>query len=211
MHHALRAVTIDSVNWLESLGLSLIPLFVAMDPLGILPLYISLTDGMPEASKRRLVTQATLTALVISVLFLLAGQAVFTFLGITENDFRVGGGVVLLVLAVTDLLASEVQQERRTPDETVGVVPIGIPLIMGPAALTTILILQDQYGYLVTLASLAINLGLVWFAFRQARWIARVLGKAGSRAFAKIAALFLAGIAVMMIRVGLANIIRALP
>lgn len=198
------------MNWIEQLGLSIIPLFVAVDPLGILPLFLSLTDGMPEKSRQRLVSQATLTALALSVLFLAAGKAVFSFLGITEDDFRIGGGVVLLVLAVTDLLFSDSQQERRAPNETVGIVPIGIPLIMGPAALTTILILLDQYGYVITLISLGINLGLVWLVFRQARWVTRVLGDAGSRAFAKVASLFLAGIAVMMIRVGIVNLVRGL-
>jgi multiple antibiotic resistance protein len=129
----------------------------------------------------------------------------FSFLGITESDFRVGGGIVLLVLAVNDLLFSK--ERKRDLGDSVGVVPIGIPLIMGPAALTTIIILVDSYGYLWTIASLLANMLFVLVVFLQANTVARFMGNAGSRAVAKVAALFLAGIAVMMIRSGITAMI----
>lgn len=184
-----------------SLLLSFIPLFVAIDVLGVVPVYISLTDGLDALRKRKLLTEATFTALALSVIFLFFGRFIFTFLGITENDFRVGGGVVLLVLAVSDLLFTP--ERRRNPETSVGVVPLGIPLIMGPAALTTIIILVDTYGYLVTIIALLVNLALVWIVFRHADVVIRLMGEAGAKAFAKVASLFMAAIAVMMIRVGL--------
>ena len=186
--------------------LAFIPLFVAIDVFGVLPLFVTLTDGM-ESRKRRILTwEATVTAFVVSLLFLVAGKLVFSFLGITENDFRVGGGIVLLVLAVYDLLFSK----ERTHDtrDSAGVVPIGIPLIMGPAALTTIIILVDTYGYVWTIASLLANMIIVLVVFIWADTIVRAMGKAGSRAVAKVAALFLTGIAVMMIRSGIAGMLR---
>ena len=136
---------------------------------------------------------------------LLWGKLLFSFLGITESDFRIGGGIVLLVLAVNDLLFSK--ERKRDPETTVGVVPIGIPLIMGPAALTTIIILVDSYGYMWTIASLIVNMAIVLIVFSKATMIARVMGKAGSRAVAKVIALFLAGIAVMMIRSGISDLL----
>ena len=89
---------------LNSLIYSFIPLFVAIDVLGVVPLFLSLTEGMNRTQRHRLITQATLTALAVSVVFMFGGRLIFNFLGITENDFRVGGGIVLLVLAVSDLL-----------------------------------------------------------------------------------------------------------
>lgn len=186
--------------------LAFIPLFVAIDVFGVLPLFVALTDGMKPLQKRKLTWEATVTAFVISLLFLVAGKLLFSFLGITENDFRVGGGIVLLVLAVYDLLFSK--EQKRDMRESVGVVPIGIPLIMGPAALTTIIILVDAYGYLWTIASLIANMLIVLVVFIQASAIAKVMGAAGSRAVAKVAALFLAGIAVMMIRSGIAGMLQ---
>ena len=178
-----------------------IPLFVAIDVFGVLPLFVGLTESMDDASRRKLTFQATLTAFTISLVFLVAGTIVFAFLGITESDFRVGGGIVLLVFAVRDLLFSH--GVERTPEPLLGVVPIGIPLIMGPAALTTIILLVSAHGYGWTIVSLVANMLIVWLTFRYAQIITRAMGRAGSRAVAKVFALFLAGIAVMMIRGGI--------
>jgi multiple antibiotic resistance protein len=190
---------------MEAFLLAFIPLFVAIDVFGVLPLFVALTDRMDDARRKKLTLEATVTAFAISIVFLAAGKLLFSFLGITESDFRVGGGVVLLVLAVKDLLFSK--ERERDPESTVGVVPIGIPLIMGPAALTTIIILVDSYGYIPTIASLVVNMAVVFAVFSQAKVIARVLGDGGSRAVAKVAALFLAGIAIMMIRSGITEMI----
>jgi multiple antibiotic resistance protein len=191
---------------LNSILLSFIPLFVAFDAIGVVPIFMSLTEGLARQQKRKLITDATLTALAVSVVFLLGGRFIFTFLGITEDDFRVGGGIVLLVLAVSDLLFSHTKQ--RDPEGTIGIVPIGIPLIVGPAVLTTILILVDSYGYIVTIISLLVNLFIVWMVFRYSDIITRIMGNAGSKAFAKVASLFMAAIAIMMIRVGLMGMIK---
>jgi multiple antibiotic resistance protein len=182
--------------------LAFIPLFVAIDVFGVLPLFVGLTGGMDERRLRTLIAEAIGAAVVVSLLFLVGGKMIFSFLGITESDFRVGGGIVLLVLAVTDLLFA--RDTRLDPRESVGIVPIGIPLIMGPAALTTVLLLVDSYGYLWTILSLLANMLIVWVAFLQARRLTAAMGEAGSRAVAKVAALLLAGIAVMMVRSGIA-------
>jgi multiple antibiotic resistance protein len=162
---------------------------------------------MNPKEKKKLITDATLTALAVSLVFLFGGRMIFNFLGITENDFRVGGGIVLLVLAIVDLLFTG--EKIRTPQTSVGVVPIGIPLIIGPAVLTTLLIVVDAYGYLAAVIALLANLFLVWLIFRNSNLIIRVMGEAGSKAFAKVAALFMAAIAIMMIRVGLTAMISA--
>jgi len=187
--------------------LSFIPLFVAIDVLGLVPIFLSLTGEMNPKEKKKLITDATLTALAVSLVFLFGGRMIFNFLGITENDFRVGGGIVLLVLAIVDLIFAG--EENRTPQTSVGVVPIGIPLIIGPAVLTTLLIVVDAYGYLAAVIGLLANLFLVWLIFRNSNLIIRIMGEAGSKAFAKVAALFMAAIAIMMIRVGLTAMISA--
>jgi membrane protein, MarC family len=187
--------------------LSFIPLFVAIDVLGLVPIFLSLTSEMNPQQKKKLITDATLTALAVSLVFLFGGRLIFNFLGITENDFRVGGGIVLLVLAIVDLLFTG--EKIRTPQTSVGVVPIGIPLIIGPAVLTTLLIVVDAYGYLAAVIALLANLFLVWLIFRNSNLIIRIMGEAGSKAFAKVAALFMAAIAIMMIRVGLTAMISA--
>lgn len=192
---------------MSELLLAFIPLFVAIDVLGLVPVYVGFTERMDAAARRRLVTQATITAAALSIAFLFFGTALFDFLGITEHDFRVGGGIVLLVLAVLDLVATP--DTTRVTTDTPGVVPIGIPLIMGPAALATILLLVEQHGHTLAIVSVLLNLVVVWTVFRHADLVLRVLGAAGARAAAKVAALLMAAIAVMMIRVGVSGMLGA--
>jgi len=198
--------------YLQSFLNVFIPLFVAIDPLGIFPVFVSITEGVPKEKKKKLVFQATFTAFIISIVFLFAGKLVFKILGITENDFRIGGGIVLLILAITDLLFSS-DEQSRSPEQknsdhsTLGVVPIGIPLIMGPTALTTILMSVEQYGIIMTSIALIVNLILVYIIFRNTELVTKLIGPGGSKAFAKVTSLFLVAIGVMLIRVGIQNTI----
>ncbi len=190
----------------NDLIMAFIPLFVAIDVPGVVPSFMALTQGMTLKAKRQLIVEATVTAGGVALIFLILGKVIFRFLGITENDFRIGGGIVLLVLSVSDLLFSK--ETKREPNQSVGVVPIGIPLIMGPAALTSIIIIVDLYGYWISMVSLLVNLIIVWFTFRHSDFIIKIIGKSGSNAFAKVASLFMVAIAVMMIRVGMQNILK---
>jgi multiple antibiotic resistance protein len=196
---------------------SFLPLFVAINVPGILPMYLGLTEDLPPAGRRRLTLQAVVTAGVLAVLILFAGQLIFTLLGITVNDLRVGGGLILLVLSISNLIFGDYR--RRDPsaggedgekDSSVGVVPLGIPLIMGPAAITSVLVSQQAYGYLATLVSLAANMALVFLALAFAPLLARVAGPAVNRAIAKVASLFLAAISVAMIRAGIVAMVHGL-
>lgn len=194
------------MDFTQNLLLAFIPLFVAIDAPGVLPMFISLTNGLTETTKRRLINQATLTALVVAIAFMALGKLIFSFIGITENDFRIAGGIVLLILSIQDLLFSDVNSGRQTGGE-IGIVPIGIPLIMGPGALTSIIIVTDSYGFIASLISILLNLAIVWLLFSRSQFVIKIVGEGGSKAFAKVASLFLAAIAIMMIRVGLMNIL----
>ncbi len=194
---------------------SFLPLFVAINVPGILPMYLGLTEDMPPAGRRRLTFQAVVTAAVLAVLILFAGQLIFHLLGITVNDLRVGGGLILLVLSISNLIFGDYR--RRDPaveddegDPSVGVVPLGIPLIMGPAAITSVLVSQQAYGYLATLVSLALNMALVFLALAFAPLLARFVGPSVNRAIAKVASLFLAAISVAMIRAGIVAMVHVL-
>jgi len=192
---------------------SFLPLFVAINVPGILPMYLGLTEDMPPAGRRRLTLQAVMTAGVLAVLILFAGQLLFALLGITVNDLRVGGGLILLVLSISNLIFGDFR--RRDPaadaegeeESSVGVVPLRIPLIMGPAAITSVLVSQQAYGYLATLVSLALNMALVFLALAFAPLLARVVGPSVNRAIAKVASLFLAAISVAMIHAGIVAMI----
>lgn len=182
-----------------------IPLFVAIDIVAVLPVYLSLTHGLSVKERKKAATESVATALLVGVVFIAMGEAIFRILGITNNDFKIAGGLVLLVFAVLDLIRRT--EETRKPAGKLGVVPIGVPLIAGPAVLTTLLVLVDHYGIAVTVASFLMNLLIVWIVLKKGASIVAVLGEGGIVAVSKVMALLLASIAVMMIRIGIENII----
>lgn len=191
---------------LKALPNTFIPLFVAIDIFAVLPIFISLTSEMPESDRRVIIRQSTITALAVSLLFVAIGEAVFKVLGITVNDFKIAGGLILLVIAILDLI--RFSKDKRIPEDPIGVVPIGVPLIVGPAVLTTLIVLISHYGIVPTLISLIVNLLIVWVSFQKAQNIIKLIGKNGIIAISKVMALLLAAIAVMMIRLGLEGIIK---
>ncbi len=181
--------------------LPFIPLFVAFDVLGILPLFVSFTSEMTRPERRRVLRQSTLTAFLVSIGFLMAGKFVFSLLGISVSDFKIAGGILLFIIAIVELIFPE--RTRTFPKETIGVVPIGIPLIVGPAVLTLLLVIVDTYGYLPTILCLVLNLLIVWLVFGQSHWIMRILKEGGAKGVAKVSSLLLAAFAMMMIRIGI--------
>jgi multiple antibiotic resistance protein len=192
---------------LDKFLLAFIPLFVAFDAIGIVPLYLGLTQGVDSSAKSKLTLSASATAFVVCILFLFIGNITFKFLGISVDDFRIAGGIILLVISINDLLFYTARVRDIEPED-IGVVPLGIPLIAGPAVLTTILISVNEHGYIYTIPSLILNMIITYFALLKADFVKKVLRESGSKAFAKVASLFLAAIAVMMIRVGIYNSLR---
>lgn len=188
-------------DWIEKLLLAFIPLFVAIDPVGVVPLFWGISQGVPAERKRRIVHQATWTAALVAIGFVFLGKLIFRALNITVADFQVAGGLILLGLAAHDLLG--IGPSISQTNEDFGVVPLGLPIIVGPAALATLLLVMDSVGVGYALAGLVINLVLINVSFRNSDRIAKVVGLPGLRAFSKITSLLLAAIAVAMIRRGL--------
>ncbi|MFA4874902.1 MAG: MarC family protein [bacterium] len=178
-----------------------IPLLVAVDPLGIIPVYLGLTEGMAPKELRRVIVYTISTAAAVAILFLSLGKGIFIFIGISENDFRIAGGIILLLISLDMVLSGHERLQRW--DRSIGVVPLGVPLIVGPASITTMLIQIDTYPLYWVIASLVVNLSIVALVFIYSRHIARVLGNGGMTALSRIVGLFLAAIAVMMMRVGI--------
>jgi multiple antibiotic resistance protein len=200
---------LDSIlKQLSSLEIFLpfIPLFVAFDVLGILPIFVSLTSEMEPSERKRVIRQSTLTAFLVSIGFLGAGKSVFAILGISVSDFKIAGGILLFIIAIVDLIFPE--KTRTFPKETMGVVPIGIPLIVGPAVLTLLLMVVNTYGYLSTLLCLGLNLLIVWIIFSQSQWVMRLMKEGGTKGVAKVSSLLLAAFAIMMIRMGIKEWVR---
>jgi len=192
---------------IRELALTFVPLFVAMDAVGNLPIFLALTQETELKHRRHTVNLATLTGLGVGLGFVAIGKAIFSLLGIEVADFLVAGGIILLILAIRYLITGKIVDTQDVSSEMVGVVPLGTPLVVGPAVLTTLLLLIDQYFVGIVVLSFILNLLIQWVLFRQATRIVDFLGHTGVNAASKIVMLLLAAIAVKMISQGILTIL----
>jgi len=187
-------------SFAEKFILEFIPIFVAIDPIGLVAIFLGL-GGRVELKRRRYEGNLGLiTGLAVAIAFIFLGKAIFRTLGITVADFQLAGGLILLGIAVRELL--DLGSRDRYAGEDFGIVPLGMPLIAGPALLTALLILVDTVGVLFTLLSLMVNLLLCGVGFRNADRCMRWIGRRGMNGVSKLISLLLAAIAVSLIRRG---------
>lgn len=191
---------------MKEFWLCFVPLFVAVDAIGVLPLFVSLTEDIGGARRKQaIILQSVITASLVAVAFLWFGPALLGFLGISVPDFMVAGGILLLAISLSDLLTGE-KRQRQADADSLGAVPIGIPLITGPAVLTTCILLASIHGRWITTAAIVGNIALAGLVFLAADPITRFLGRTGTKTTSKVASLLLAAIAVMLIRKGVVGI-----
>ncbi len=184
----------------ETFLMAFIPLFVAFDALGLLPLYIKFTMSMDDKQRSRLLRDSLFTAFIISLVFVIVGNRVMTYLGISMQDFLIAGGIVIFITALKDLIASRSKEEGT---ELIGIVPLGIPLLAGPAVLATSIIIWKQYPAYYYIISLVLNIVICWFILHFSGLILRLLGARVIEALSKVMGLIVASIAIMFIRRGI--------
>jgi len=186
---------------IKNLLLSFIPIFVAVDAIGVLPIFVAITRGLNKKDKTLIILQSMITAACLAFGFIFLGKAIFKLLGITIGDFMVAGGIILFCIAIIDILNSG--KRRRLPSKELGAVPLGTPLIVGPAVLTTTLMIIPEYGIYAVLFAALLNIMLAGAVFSFSGVLIKILGEAGAKALSKVMGLLLAAIAVMMVRKGL--------
>src|SRR6266446_859022 len=164
-------------NFATNFLIAFIPIFVAIDAVGMVAVFIGLGANVNPKRRQQEALLGIATALAISVGFMFLGKLVFQALGITVADFQVAGGLILLAFAVRDLL--DMGGEKRPTTEAFGIVPLGMPLIAGPALLTALLVLTDTVGVAFTLLSLLVNLVIVAVVFHYADLLTKWMGKQG--------------------------------
>jgi len=193
---------------MNTFWLCFVPLFVAVDAVGVLPMFLSLTDGLDAKRLRTVIIQSVLTAATVAVVFVLAGPILLRFMGITVPDFMLAGGLLLLAISLNSLLTGE-KKQREVDISSLGAVPIGIPLITGPAVLTTCILLATTHGKVITSIAVILNIAIAGLIFGFAEPITKRLGHTGSKAVSKVASMLLAAIAVMLMRKGLFAMLAA--
>jgi multiple antibiotic resistance protein len=187
--------------WIESLILTFIPLFIVIDALGNLPVVISLSGDMVKEERRKLINVAIITAAVVGLAFLFFGQFILSVMGISVGAFAIAGGLILLVLSIKYMSTGRMVDVIK--EEMVAVVPIGTPLTVGPATITTLLLLATQFPLYMVLISFVLNILVTWLIFLAGNRIIRFMGRGGLKALSRVFSLLLAAIAVSMIIRGL--------
>ena len=196
------------MSFAQSFILTFLPLFIVVDALGNLPFILTLTEGSSSHERYRIIHIAIITATVVGLVFLFFGQFILNVLSISVGAFSIAGGIIILVLSIKYMTTG--RMVHMVKEEMVAVVPIGTPLVVGPATITTLLILSQQYSIYVVLLSFLANLLISWLVFLLSGQIVRVLSVGGLRAISKVFSLLLAAIAVSMMIHGLTmlNIIK---
>lgn len=189
-------------------------MFIIIDPPGLAPVFIALTQGMTPAQRRAIAIRSCLVSAGLMVLFLLLGEAVLGFIGISMDAFRIAGGVLLFLTALEMLFQR--RQARREGNAAEGaaehhddpsVFPLALPMIVGPGAITTIILLAGQADGALDLWAIAsvlmVVLLIVFIAFLSANAIERALGKTGLNIVTRLLGMLLAALAVQFILDGL--------
>jgi multiple antibiotic resistance protein len=197
--------------WWSDFTLAFVPLFIAIDALSLPPIIISLSEGLTVRERRKVVHVANLTALLVGLAFLFFGQLILKLMGISVGAFAIAGGTILLVQSIRNITVGRMMDADK--EEMIAVVPIGTPLLAGPATITTLLLLTSQLALSIVLGAFVANVILAWIICLASYRILKVMGQGGLRATSRVFSLLLAAIAVSMILRGLAmsGIIPALP
>jgi multiple antibiotic resistance protein len=174
--------------------------FVALDIIGAIPIYFSLTHKMDDHNRNIMMNKSMMVAFIVALVFMLIGLQIFKFMGIEIFDFKMAGGLVLLLIALAEL-AGGPEAEKNSSGST-GIVPIAVPLISGPGVLTTLILQVSTVGYLVTSVALVVNYSLAWVILRNSSRVKNLIGKDGTLIISKIAALLLAAYSLAMLRSG---------
>jgi len=198
-------------EWWPLFTLAFVPLFIAIDALGLPPIIISLSEGMTVRERKKMVHVAILTALLVGLAFLFLGRLILTLMGISVAAFAIAGGTILLVQSIRNMTTGQMMEASK--EEMVAVVPIGTPLLAGPATITTLLLLTSQIPLTVVLEAFMANVLLAWGICLGSYRILKLMGQGGLRAVSRVFSLLLASIAVSMILRGLeyAGIIASAP
>ena len=191
---------------------SFVTLFVIIDPIGLTPIFLALTQGMTPRERRGVAIRASLTATFILALFTLFGEAVLAFVGISMPAFRVAGGILLFLTALDMLFERrtkrrENQGEEATEVEDPSVFPISIPLIAGPGSIATVILLAGQKpeieGFALVMSIVLAVLALMLVMFMVSGVLERLLGKTGINVVTRLLGMLLAALSVQFVLDGL--------
>lgn len=196
-------------------------LFAIVNPFGAIPIFISMTTDQSSSQRLNTINQVAFGVTIILLLALFFGELLLQFFGITVDSFRVGGGILILLMAIAMLHAkiSQVKQTREEENESmvkesVAIVPLAMPLLAGPGAISTMILAAHKSSavshYMIIVLGIILLTGVLWLILRLSPWIMGRISATGINIFTRIMGLILAAIAVEFISGGIKGLFPVL-
>ncbi len=211
---------LESGNWNDYLKF-FAALVAIVNPVGVVPIFINLTVEQSESARHKTAQTAAFSVAIILLLVLFSGEIILRFFGITVGSFKVGGGILILLMAIS-MLHAAVSRVKQTEEEihdsadrdTVAVVPLGTPLLAGPGAISTVILYAQRDStplhYTVLFVEIILLAGLTWLILRIAPSLAKMLGKTGINVVTRIMGLIMTAVGVEFIASGLKQLFPVL-
>ena len=184
-------------------------LFIVVDPFGNIPVFMSLTEKITKAQRLKVFNTAILVGIILLLVFAFAGQQILSIFGVSLYSFEVAGGILLLIISIKILISGSLVDMSESP-ESMGAVPIAMPLLVGPGAITTTMLNLQSYGIAVAAISVFVVLALTWFILRYVDIVYHFLGKTGAIVIARVMALLIAAIAIQYVFVGVSHYLQTI-
>ncbi len=204
-------------NLLNFFLLSLTSMFALMNPLNVMPIYVSMTNGLTAEKKKYIVKKATFTAFLALLTFSLGGQLIFKFFGISINSFKIAGGCIFFLIG-HDMLQARItktkvdSEDEKNYADDISITPLAIPMICGPGAITNAIVLManatDTLSKIVLIIAIIVMGLLTYIILRQADKISRLLGETGNKVMMRLMGLIIMVIAIEFFFSGLKPILR---
>ena len=194
------------MEFISELTRAMIALFIVVDPFGNIPIFMGLTENATDAERTKTFNTAILISVILLLVFAFTGTGILTIFGISIYSFYVAGGILLLIIAIRILITGSMHEDAESP-ESLGAVPIAMPLLVGPGAITTTILDLQTYSVTITVLAVLIVLAITWVILRFINQIYKLLGKTGSLVIARVMALLIAAIAVQYILTGVTHFV----
>jgi len=195
---------LDLVLFISEFSKAALALFIIVDPFGNIPIFVGLTEKVQDAQKKKVYNTATIVGVILLLVFAFAGTGILSLFGLSIYSFEVAGGILLLIIAIRILISGSMQENVESP-ESIGAVPIAIPLLVGPGAITTTIFNIQQYDTIIAILAVLVVMAATWIILRYISKVYKFLGKTGSLIIARVMALLIAAIAVQYILTGVTH------
>ncbi|MDI9641895.1 MAG: MarC family protein [Archaeoglobaceae archaeon] len=173
-------------------------IFAVLNPVGVIPTFLSLTEGMDRSKRHRIVRQSILTIFFLAIILAIGGSLILEFFNVSVFSLQIGGGILLMVIAI-DMLGGLPRTKAVESGDEIAIVPIATPLLVGPGTMTTIIVLSKTVSFYSLIFSIFIVVFLAYVLLRYSELLIKILGINGVRAISRFMTIIIAAFAAQLL------------